>query len=204
MLPVVLGALSLPVMLLNFFGGIVGGIWLVVVGQWGLIGLGILSMFISSFGLGLVLAVGLVFSAPAAVAFEKGKGAIGIVLALIGNLWTTAVMTLWCVGSFYVCLRYYHRGSIFPYLLWAYGMATGPWTYMAAREGRDAIASSLSAFAACIGAIAIMGTVLLKSEPTVVDAAIAFGIPILATLVLQVWLAISAMKDERRNLDVAA
>ena len=138
----VISVLSLPVMLLNFGGGIVGGIWPLILGNWALVGLGLLSMFISSIGLSLALAPGLLFSGPGVLALGHRRYVIGSIALLLGNLWTFVVMTVWCVGSFYVVFRsYYIGGSIWPYLLWAYGMATGPWTYMAAREGQDSIGS---------------------------------------------------------------
>jgi hypothetical protein len=101
------------------------GIWLGVVGNWGLIGVGIAAMLLSTFGLGLALAPGLIFSAPAEIALEKGKTVIAGVLLALGNLWTCAVVTVWCLGSFYVVFAHYETGSIWPYLLWAYTTATG-------------------------------------------------------------------------------
>lgn len=200
MIAAIISVLSIPVMLLNFGGGIVGGIWLAIIGNWGLIGLGIISMFVSSFFLGLILAPGLVFNAPAAMAFQRGKQVIGSLCALLGNLYTFAVMTVWCVGCFYVVFQSYYRGgSFWPYLLWAYGMATGPWTYMAAREGPDSIGSSLSAFGACIGAIAMMGTILIETRPTLIDIGIAFCMPLVFVMVAQFSLAFMAMRAEARG-----
>lgn len=192
--------LSVPVMLLNFGGGIVGGIWLIVIGNWGLLGLGILLMFVSSIALGLVLAPGLIFAGPAALLMDRGRNVFGMLFALLGNIYTFVVMTFWCVGCFYVVFRnYYQGGSIWPYLLWTYGMATGPWTYMAAREGQDSIGSSLSAFGACIGAIAMMGTMLFETHPTIVDIAIAFCLPLSLVVLLQFGLAVTVMRQEARG-----
>ena len=36
-----IAALSAPIMILNVLGGIVSGIWLAILGQWGTVGLGI-------------------------------------------------------------------------------------------------------------------------------------------------------------------
>jgi hypothetical protein len=55
MIATIIRLISIPVMLLNLGGGIVGGIWLVVLGKWGLLGIGLASVFISSIGLGLAL-----------------------------------------------------------------------------------------------------------------------------------------------------
>jgi hypothetical protein len=196
----VISVLSLPVMLLNFGGGIVGGIWLLILGNWALLGSGLLSMLISSLALSLALAPGLLFSGPGVLALGRRQYVIGSIALLLENLWTFVVMIVWCVGSFYVVLgSYYTGGSIWPYLLWAYGMATGPWTYMAAREGQDSIGSHLSAFGACIGAIVIMGVLLFDTRPTLIDIAVGCCIPLLVVLVIQLLLAFMMMREEKRE-----
>jgi hypothetical protein len=48
-------ALSVPLMLLNLFGGMASGIWLAVLRDWSTLGLGIGSFFVSTFILGIVL-----------------------------------------------------------------------------------------------------------------------------------------------------
>ena len=200
----VIGLLSIPVMLLNFGGEIIGGIWLAILGNWGLLVLGLSSIFISSFGISFALMPGLLlFSAPGVFAMEKGRYVIGLLAALLGNLWTDAVMTVWCVGCFVVALGYYSDGSVWPYLLWAYGMATGPWTYMAAREGQDAVGSTLAAFGACMGVIGIMGVILFASHPSIIDITIAFCIPISVVLILQVGMAIALVKSKDTFLSPA-
>ena len=197
MVQVILGLVSIPIMLLNFGGGIVGGIWLAFLGKWGLLGLGIVSMFISSFGISLALAPGLLFVAPAGVALDRGRYIIGGLCLTLANVWTDVVMTAWSVGCFYVVLGYYDRGSIWPYLLWAYGMATGPWTYMAARGGPEEVGSHLSAFGACVGAIVVMGVLLFKDQVTVIDTAIAFGIPMLIVSLFQTVIGFLVMREQR-------
>jgi len=197
MVHAILGLVSIPVTLLNFGGGIVGGIWLAFLDKWGLLGLGIVSMFISSFGISLALAPGLLFAAPAVVALDRGRYIIGGLCLTLTNVWTYVVMTVWNVGCFYVVVGYYDHGSIWPYLLWAYGIATGPWTYMAARGGPEEAGSYLSAFGACVGAIAIMGLLLFKHQVTVVDAAIDFGIPMLIVFILQTVVSFLFIREQR-------
>ena len=70
MINAILGLISIPIMLLNFGGGIVGGIWLATLGKWGLLGLGVASMLLSSSGLGLVLTPGLLFAVPGGLALD--------------------------------------------------------------------------------------------------------------------------------------
>ncbi len=184
-------------MLLNFGGGVVGGIWLAILGKWDLIGLGVASMLISSFGLGLVLTPGFLFVAPAGLALDRGHYVIGGLCLVLANLWTYIVMTVWSVGCFKVVFSHYDSGSIWPYLLWAYGMATGPWTYMAARGGPDEFGSHIGAFGACVGAIAIMGVFLLSDRPTIMDSVIAFSLPMLVVFVFQTVVGFLVMREQR-------
>jgi len=54
--------LSLPIMILNMVGGIIGGIWLAILGEWGLIGIGILLMFTSHWILAILMMPSLLFN----------------------------------------------------------------------------------------------------------------------------------------------
>jgi hypothetical protein len=73
-----ISALSIPLMLLNMLGGIVSGIWLAILGEWGAVGAGVLGLFVSTSLLGFALMPGLLFAVPAAYCLEKGK-TIGLV-----------------------------------------------------------------------------------------------------------------------------
>ncbi len=67
--------LSAPLGIINMFGGIVAGIWLAILGEWGLIGYGIAALFISGIGLGIAMMPGMLFLAPAAALREEGNKA---------------------------------------------------------------------------------------------------------------------------------
>lgn len=49
MLNKIIEILSVPIMILNIAGGIVGGIWLAILGEWTLIVIGVLLLFTSHF-----------------------------------------------------------------------------------------------------------------------------------------------------------
>jgi hypothetical protein len=205
----VMGALfslvSVPVMILNFAGGIVGGIWLALLGQWRLVGLGLAASFVSTFGIGLALAPGFLFAAPGIILVQKGKHLIGGILQFVSALWSYVVMTVWCVGSFYVVFSFYPGGSLWPYLLWSYSTATAPWTYMAQRQAMDgsdpAGASALTAFGACLGALALMGVIFFTSRMLLTELVVAFCIPVGLVLALQLWFFIEALPSlERKSL----
>ena len=62
--------LSLPLLLLNSFSGIVGGIWLAFIGDWGQLAILALSLELLAV---LFCCFRLLFAAPAAKLIEKGR-----------------------------------------------------------------------------------------------------------------------------------
>ncbi len=168
-------------MILNFAGGIVGGIWLATIGQWHLLGYGLVGIISSSFLLGLALLPGMAFLVPASMAVERNRFVTAGCFAALGNIWTYGVLTAWCVGSFLLIVPAHKSGSLWPYLLWSYSVATGPWTYMASREAQaDSNSfSSTTAFAACVGAITMMVTTYVKGRAGISLLVEVFSIPII-------------------------
>ena len=187
-------------MLLNFGGVVVGAVWLAVAGQWALLGIGVTSMMASSLALGLLLAPGLLFSVPGMVAIDRGYCVAGMLCVLVSNLWHFVVATVWCTGAFHIVIgnHYHSSSSLWPYLLWAYGVATGPWAYIAAREGRNAIGTAWGAFGIYVGAMAIMGMYLFKAHPSIIEITVAFCIPISVVLVLQTVMAFLLVSEQRQ------
>lgn len=62
-----LAALSVPIMILNLLGGIISGIWLAILGEWGEIIRGIIFMVVSGIAISFALMPSLLFAAPAAI-----------------------------------------------------------------------------------------------------------------------------------------
>src|SRR5258705_4133805 len=92
----VLGAIAIPLGWFNFLGSIVAGIWLAILGEWGLIGWGIASMFVSAYGLSLVMMLAVVFALPGGYLFNRGWKVLASPFVLLGVLYNTAVITVWC------------------------------------------------------------------------------------------------------------
>jgi hypothetical protein len=69
---------------------------------------------------------------------------LGYLIGMIGVLWTYLVMTLLGLFAFGYFTGRWESDSFFPYLLLAYGVATGPWAYMASQE--DNAFSAISTF----------------------------------------------------------
>ncbi len=129
-----LSMLAVPLGLINIFGGIVSGIWLAVLGEWGLIGFGILALMVSGMGLGLAMAPGLVFAAPAAALLEKGKNIPGYFFGFLSTLYIFAVLVGWCILVLIYYTKQANPDSIIPILIWSYGIATGPIAWLAQKD----------------------------------------------------------------------
>ena len=129
-----LSVLAIPLGLINMFGGIVSGIWLAILGEWGLIGYGILALIVSGMGIGLAMMPGLIFAAPAAVMLEKGNKFGGYIFGFLGSLYTIGVLVAWCVLVLIYYTKQANHDSLIPILIWSYGIATGPITWLAQKD----------------------------------------------------------------------
>jgi len=145
-------ALTVPIMFLNFFGGIISGIWLLFLGQWKLvIGAFIFTMFVP-WAYSIVALVQMPLVAFLGWAEEKKKKTLCLVAGFI-NIFIGHAIILFYV--FFVLdkaliISATRDLNIFAVLLFGYGVATSPFSYMASKEGPDAYGSILGVFVAQI------------------------------------------------------
>jgi hypothetical protein len=184
------GAMTLfltPVMLLNVFVGIIAGVWLAILGKWWALGYGFGLLVVSTFGRSFLLMLGsVVFGMPGTHLISRRSvvGAVlGYPLALLHSVYTFAAIAVWCVCVFHLYMQYADSRSFIPLLLWSYGTATGPWTYMGSSQ-RDNAASMISAFAAQMGYI-VMLAMALFFQPTLVDLTKGLAVVMLAPLAIE-------------------
>lgn len=163
---------QLPIMLLNIFGFIGSGIWLLVIGQWSSVGIGILSAFVAPFLLGILILPGLIFGGPGAYCAKRGI-TIGVYFfGFLASLYTYAVIAGWCDAITFYFLRGARPGAFWPLLIWAYGVATSPWTYMAQRD--QSVAAIFAAFFAQVAFIVMMVTIAFGAN--LIDGTKAFAL----------------------------
>ena len=62
---------------------------------------------------------------------------------------------------YFTILTIYFSYPLYPYLLWMYGVAIGPFTYAVVRDSNIRL-GAVPALAACVGVIIVMGLVLFK------------------------------------------
>ena len=192
-----LAIFTLPIIFLNLLGGIVAGIWLIIIGEWGLVIWAVLFTILSTWIVSLLLMPGLLLALPLTWAIEKRKYFLLYIFGPLNIVWTYVVMTAWCVISFMYVLNNYESGSIWPYLLLGYTVATGPWTYMASKEGPDATGSIMGAFFCCLGGIVMMIVTLFSSSVNMLQLLICFGSVMLIAWIVQIIIFIFTLKAEK-------
>jgi len=159
----ILEILTVPIMFLNFGGGIVGGIWLAFLGQWKLIGLGILLVFVSHWILSILMMPGIPIAAIAAHLLEK-KNPFGYFVGYLSQLYTNVLVVGTCVLAFFICSNFY-RGPVsfgyIPYLLWSWGMALGPWQFFASKEPENEF-SAITLFNASVFYLLFLASIFVS------------------------------------------
>jgi hypothetical protein len=156
---------QVPILILNFFGFFVSGIWLLVIGQWRMVVAGFLSIVVANFAIGIALLPGAILAGPA-VYMAKKRITIGLYFfGFLSAIYTYTVITAWCGAVTFTLLRDAPSGALWPLLIWAYGITTAPWTLMARREGSiTALLAGLMvqvAYIVMMGAIALFGVDLV-------------------------------------------
>jgi hypothetical protein len=129
--------LGIPFAILNALGGAIAFVWLMVLGEWGIIGLGVLALVVSSFGLSIAMMPGMLFSVPAIALHNKGNRLGFYTLGFLSALYTMFVLTAWCVFAMYLLAHHADSSSLIPALLWSYGVATAPIIWLARKELRE-------------------------------------------------------------------
>lgn len=181
-----LNALSIPLALINLLGGIVSGIWLAVLGEWGSIGWGFVFLFGGAIAISLAMLPGLLVMAPVAYFHDKGPKAAFYLFGFLGSLYTIAVITAWCCVVLVFFNKRADSSSLIPLLIWSYGAATAPLSYMAQKEQNEY--SAISTFFAQLGYLIVIATLML-TRITIVDAFVIIGAVMSIGLVFQSWIA---------------
>src|SRR5271170_5916661 len=181
----VIGVLMVPLIFTNLFGDLISAIWLAVLGQWWAIGYGVLLLF-STLVLGIVMTFGLVFSAPAVALIERGRTILAFPLLFLSQVYTYAIITIWCTSVFIFFMSHSDRGTFWPLLIWSYGVALGPWEYMAQQELQGGVNeySSMTTFFAQIAYI-LIAVILILAGGTFFQLATVFTAIMLVGMLIQ-------------------
>lgn len=165
-------ALSVPILILNVLGGIIGGIWLMISGEWTLFLSGLGYMAFGAMLLGLLLMPGLLFGAPAAVFAEKRKY---VLFGIFGSLSLVYTYGLIVITTYFVAdwILSFSSAPLWAALLWLYATVLAPWQYMASKE-QDNSSTTMTTFFLALGVfvlillIGVFGLTLAQAFPVLV------------------------------------
>jgi hypothetical protein len=197
----VMTGLAVPLGVLNALGGIVAGVWLAVLGEWGVIGWGIAGLFFSAYGLSFAMLPGLIFAAPSAYFAQRGYKWPFYFFVLLGALYTVAVIAAWCGAVLYFFVIRADSASLIPTLLWSYGAATGPLAFMTQKEqqgGDSAFAAVATTFFAQVGYLAMILMVLLLPA-TLLDILVVFSFVMLIGVGFQFAIGVKLERERARE-----
>ncbi len=135
-------AIGLCLAVLNVFGGIVSGIWLVVKGEWRLVLLGFMFSFAMRWvwTLASLPAMGL-----AAILFGTSHSRTRWVVLSGGFVvaaWNALLIGVWTLLVFAFFIGHAERETVIPLLLWGYSTTMAPLSYMASYEPPDSPGTS--------------------------------------------------------------
>lgn len=197
--------LALPLIVLNLLGGIIGVIWLMILGQWDALGVALGATIFGTFACGLALTPGLLASAPAALLHERGGIAriASYPLMLVALLWTFVVMCIWALWWFAYFLKMADNTSLVPMLLIAFSVATAPWTYLAQKEAQSGNnQASFTAFflqLACAAIFALVALAGAHPKTAVVTFLVIMGIAFLLNLGIGFAMAVAESDSTRTS-----
>jgi energy-coupling factor transporter ATP-binding protein EcfA2 len=147
-----INALLVPILLLDFLGGLIGFIWLAILGEWGIVIGGVIYMVIGAFVVSLLLIPSLILIAPITY-FAKRENIAGIAFfGLLSVSYVAIIIYFTCSWIFKSYTGSIPAGNpLLPYLLWSYAIATAPWAYMASKEDKEATGTFMALFFSKLG-----------------------------------------------------
>ena len=166
---------SVPLWIINSFGGIVSFIWLAILGNyWFLLGLGIAAMFLSSYAFAIAMLPSTGVQLLAMKMFEKKQKLIGLILMYISTILLIAVFAFWVFFIYLTgSINIQAESHIFPVLLWCFAVSVAPIQYMASKEPRDAIGTNIMTLFITLGCI-LMTTLMSFFQFSLVGAGLVY------------------------------
>lgn len=128
------GTVVVTVSIINISAGIVGGIWLLFLGQWWWVFMGIIYSMFGHYMLAIILLASLIFGGPGVFFFEKRKYILATPFILLNQLFIALLIYLSVMYVFGFFTQLTFEVNAIPVLLLAYAVAFAPWSYMAQQD----------------------------------------------------------------------
>ncbi len=191
-----LGAIAVPLSIFNILGGIVSVIWLAILGEWSLIGYGVIAIMFSGMLLGFAILPSMLLAAPAVAMMEKNIKIGVYFFGLLSTIYTFGVLSAWCI----IVLLYYTNqataDTIIPVLIWSYSVATAPIMWLAQKDlqsgNEHAMMSTFFIEVAYI--LSIVGILFVEVSP--IDIMVLFAVIMSIGMIMQFSLAFTIEKEQ--------
>ena len=146
--------LSLPVLFINSFGGIIAFVWLIFDSEWTLIIQGIVAFFVSSFIIAIAFLPAFGVALIGMFFYKMKIKILAYPIFYISALLNIAVISVWTLFVFNAAfMNSSPETSLIPITLWAYGVAVGPIQYMASKEGSENVGAQLLTTFSALGSL---------------------------------------------------
>ncbi len=191
----IISATTVPIMILNFFGAFIGGIWLLFLGEWKLVLGALIFSFIFPSVYGLIVMPLLPLDFLMFKLIEKDKKKSAMVIGFIANMLTTTVNLSWVVAAFiFVTRTFEHNGNNpIPYVLYFWEIALGPFQFMASKEPPNSIGTYVGLYLLQISYILLCVFYFLNI--------IVFVQPVIITIVILVQIFLLRLVFQLENLE---
>ena len=174
--------------LMGAFGlavGVVGGVWLIIAGDWILV---VIAIFVT-FSIAKIFTP-LPFNAMPSIKALKAQKYLGIyALGAWTIFWDYAWMSFWCIGSFFLIINSHDTTSMWPYLLFGYFVAMWPSTYNAS------MAYLMKLISVFLGTTAMIMVSLFYGNPTLESLMGIFLVTMFIGWIVQTLLFVSIAKS---------
>jgi hypothetical protein len=110
------------------------------------------------------------------------------ILVSANVIWCVLIIAGWCLGMFSELTSLHETGPLLPYLLFAYGVSSGPWTYLASQ---DTEGSMLIVFFALLGLVAMM---IVQEFALPISTSLAFWLPMAGGALIQIIMGLFVLR----------
>lgn len=188
---------ALPLLLLNLLGGLVGGVGLLLQGEWRLVAGGFAYGLIGPYLLSLAMLPAMAFLPLSVWAANRNNTPLAVLAAVPNLIWTYVVVAVSCIFVFSFVTTG-ADGGIF-HILWGYSTATAPWSFMAQKDkqgGNDS--STILMFFIQMGIASMMAAVMIDSSDTTPARLALWFLPFMGLgLVTQLFIAMVEVRNAR-------
>lgn len=147
---------------MNIFAGIIGGIWLIILGKWQIPVIGLVfALLATNFLFPLLMLPGFGLAKLSLASLERGRNTSFFVLQALNWLINLSWITAFVYISFAAVLSYRTNQSILPFLLVAYALVAGPLGEMTIGEEDSEGPTKMIVVLVDVGMIAILIAMLL-------------------------------------------